>query len=340
MSSGPTSEVSGGPTSGLTRGRGAGLLLVLASSAAFGTSGALAGALIGAGWTPGAAVVARLVLAALVLTVPAALALRGRWALLRRGARPLVVYGVVAVAGAQLAYFNAVSHLSVGVALLLEYQGILLVVGWLWLRFGRRPRPLVLAGAVVALVGLALVLDVVSGVRLDGTGVAWGLLAAVGLAAYFVVGADERQVLPPVVLACGGLWTGAAALLVAAAVHLVDLRTATRPVELAGHSVSWIVPVLGLSLVAAALAYVVGTAGARLLGATVASFVGLTEVLFAVLFAWLLVGQVPTSTQLLGGAVVVAGIALVRADDLRAVAAPRRGGRAAAEAEALTAPVP
>ena len=49
--------------------------------------------------------------------------------------------------GAQLCYFNAVARLSVGVALLLEYLGILLVVGWLWLRHGHRPRRLTVAGA-------------------------------------------------------------------------------------------------------------------------------------------------------------------------------------------------
>ena len=62
---------------------------------------------------------------------------------------------------------------------------------------------------------------------------------------------------------------------------------------------SWLVPVLGLSVVAAAIAYVVGIGAARMLGAKLASFVGLTEVLFAVLFAWLLLGQLPTVIQLL-----------------------------------------
>ena len=80
---------------------------------------------------------------------------------------------------------------------------------------------------------------------------------------------------------------------------------------------SWLVPVLGLSLVAAVVAYVAGIFGARLLGAKVASFVGLTEVLFAVLFAWLLLGQVLTPLQLAGGVLVIAGIALVRLDELR-----------------------
>ncbi len=308
----------------MTTGRNWGFVLAMMSAAAFGTSGALAGSLIAAGWTPAAAVVARLVVAALVLTVPAVVSLHGRWSVLRRGSRTIVLYGVLAVAGAQLAYFNAVSHLSVGVALLLEYQGIVLVVLWMWLRHGRRPRPLVLAGAAAALVGLSLVLDVFGGVRLDGVGVAWGLAAAVGLAVYFVVASDDREPVPPLVLSCAALWTGALTLVLAAAAGAVHLRATTAPVELAGRSTSWIVPVLGLSLVAAALAYVVGTVGARLLGATLASFVGLTEVLFAVLFAWLLLGQLPSPLQLVGGAVVVAGIALVRAGELRA---GRAGGK-------------
>jgi drug/metabolite transporter (DMT)-like permease len=88
-------------------------------------------------------------------------------------------------------------------------------------------------------------------------------------------------------------------------------------VELSGRSVSWLVPVLWLALVAAAFAYVVGTAAARALGATLASFVGLTEVVFAVLAAWALVGQLPTPVQLVGGVVILAGIALVKLDDLR-----------------------
>src|SRR4051794_8971773 len=140
----------------MTNARGAGLALALLSAAAFGTSGALAGSLIETGWTPGAAVAARIVVAAVALTVPALLALRGQWGLLVSSARSVAAYGLVAVAVAQFAYFNAVSHLSVGVALLLEYQGIVLVVVWMWLRHGRRPRPLVIAGSAVALAGLGL----------------------------------------------------------------------------------------------------------------------------------------------------------------------------------------
>ncbi len=304
----------------MSNGRVAGLVLVLLSAAAFATSGSFAGSLIATGWTPGAAVTARVLLAAAVLTIPAALAMRGRWSLLRTSAPAMLVYGVVAVAGAQFAFFNAIAHLSVGVALLLEYQGTIAVVAWMWLRHGRRPRPVVLAGAVVALAGLALVLDVFGGFRLDGVGVLWGLVAAVGLATFYVLGSDDAQPLPPLALSCAGLWIGGAAMLAGIAAGLVPFRTATAPVQLAGQHMSWLVPVLGLAIVAAAFAYVLGILGARLLGATLSSFVGLAEVLFAVAFAWLFIGQVPTVLQAIGGVVVVAGVALVRLGELRAAA--------------------
>jgi drug/metabolite transporter (DMT)-like permease len=94
-----------------------------------------------------------------------------------------------------------------------------------------------------------------------------------------------------------------------------------------GHRVSWLVPVLGLALVAAVVAFVAGIAAVRRLGSRLASFVGLSEVLFAVLFAWLLLGQRLDGLQLAGGALVVAGIALVRLDELGAPSGAAPSGR-------------
>ncbi|HWH27552.1 MAG TPA: DMT family transporter [Mycobacteriales bacterium] len=300
----------------------AGLGLALLSAATFGTSGTFAASLLEAGWTPGAAVTVRVVVAALVLTVPALLLLRGRVRRLAAGSRGLAVYGVAAVAGAQLCYFNAVQHLSVAVALLLEYSGALLVVGWMWLRHGHRPGRLTVAGAGAAVAGLALVLDLVGNVDLHVVGVLWGLGAAVGLAVYFVMSAQTDDALPPLVVAWGGLAVGGAALLTAGALGVLPLAASRADVTLLDREVSWLVPVLGLSVVAAVVAYVAGIVGARLLGARLASFVGLTEVLFAVVFAWLLIGQSLSVVQLAGGALVLAGIALVRVDELRSSPAP------------------
>ena len=230
----------------------------------------------------------------------------------RRSSRTLAVYGVAAVAGAQLCYFNAVEHLSVAVALLLEYSGSLLVVLWLWLRHQHRPTTATVVGALAATAGLALVLDVFGDVEIDVVGVAWGLGAAVGLAVYFVISARTDDALPPLLTAWCGLVVGGVTLGVAALLGVISFTVSASEVTLLDRSVSWLVPLLGMSVVAGAFAYVAGVVGARSLGARLASFVGLTEVLFAVLFAWLAIDESLGVVQLAGGALVLAGIVLVK----------------------------
>lgn len=294
-----------------------GLLLAVISSAAFGTSGALAKGLLAAGWTPAAAVTWRVAIGAVILAVPALLAMRGRWRLLRTGWPTVVLFGVIAVASCQLAYFLAVERLEVAIALLLEYCGVILVVGWLWIRHGQRPQPLTIFGTAIAVAGLVLVLDVFGAVQIDPIGVMWGLLAAAGLATYFVVSADDSHGLPPIALAAGGLVTGTVVLLLAGAIGVVPLEWNTSDVILSGMSVPWWQDVGLLGVVAAALAYLTGVAGTRRLGPKLASFVGLSEVLFAVLWAWLLLSELPTGLQLAGGLLILAGVAVVRLDEAR-----------------------
>ncbi|WP_422754358.1 EamA family transporter [Micromonospora sp. WMMD708] len=297
---------------------GTGLALALLSAVTFATSGTFARSLIEAGWSAEAVVVARVGLAALVLAVPAVLALRGRAGVLRRNLGPVTVFGLLGVATAQACFFNAVRYLPVGVALLLEYLGIILVVGWLWLVHGQRPRRLTVAGSLAALVGLVLVLDLTGTGRLDPVGVLWGLGAAVGLAGYFVLAARVDADLPSVTMASGGMAVGAAVLALLGLVGVLPLRATFGAVDFAGQRTSWLVPIVGLSLVAAVVAYLTGIAATRLLGARLSSFVGLTEVMFAVLIAWLVLGELPVPVQLAGGALIVAGVALVRLDELRA----------------------
>jgi drug/metabolite transporter (DMT)-like permease len=284
------------------------------SAALFASSGSFATSLLRAGWTPAAAVSVRLLVAALVLSIPAVVQLR-RWRGSRlRAARTAAIYGLVPVAGCQLCYFQAVDHLSVAVALLLEYSGTLLVVAWQWARHRQVPGRSTVAGAVACVAGLALVLDLTGRQHVDLIGVLWGLGAAVGLAVYFVVASGGDDGLPPLLVTWGGLGFGAAAMLAVGAVGIFPLAAPRVDVVLAGTATSWVVPVLGLAVLAAALAYLTGIIAARALGARVASFVGLAEVIFAVIYAWLLLGERLTGVQLLGGALVVTGIALVRAD--------------------------
>jgi drug/metabolite transporter (DMT)-like permease len=153
-------------------------------------------------------VIARVGLAALVVAPFGIRALHGRWYVLRANARTLLVYGSVAVASTQFFYFSAVAHMEVAPALLIEFTAPAAVVVWLWLRHGERPGPVTLVGAVLAAMGLVLVLDLLSGADLNVPGVLWSLAAMVGCATYFVMSADEDNGLPPIVLAAGGLLVG------------------------------------------------------------------------------------------------------------------------------------
>jgi drug/metabolite transporter (DMT)-like permease len=296
---------------------GTGLALALLSALTFATSGTFARSLIDAGWSAESAVAARVGVAALVLAVPAAWSLRGRMSVLRRNLVGIALFGVLAVATAQACFFNAVRYLPIGVALLLEYLGIILVVAWMWAVHGQRPRRLTVAGSAVAVVGLVLVLDLTGGGRLEPLGVVWGLGAGIGLASYFVLSARIDSGLPSMVLASGGMAVGAAMLLVLGVLGAVPLHATFGDVSLANQRMAWWVPIVGLSVVAAVVPYVAGIGAARILGARLSSFVGLTEVLFAVLVAWVFLHELPTAVQMLGGVLIVTGAALVRLDELR-----------------------
>ncbi len=293
------------------------LFLAFISAAAFALSGSFAKSLFESGWSPGSAVAVRIGGGAVVLMVPVIIILVRQWAVVRPSLGRVALYGVVPIALCQLFYFNAVQHLSVGVALLLEYLSPVLLVGWIWLRTRTSPRILTILGGVCAIGGLVLVLDLTGTQRLDFQGVLWGLAAAVCSAAFFIMSARADDNVPPVLMAGGGMAVGAGLIFGLGGLGAMPLTFSTGDAVFAGRQVSWLVPILGLVLVTTVFAYVTGIVAVRGLGSKVASFVALFEVLFAVLWAWLLLGELPRSIQLLGGALIVAGVVLVRLDELR-----------------------
>ena len=295
-----------------------GLMFAITSAFAFGLSGPLAKSLMEAGWTPTAAVTARLAGGALAMAVFASFAKPGwvREAFAHR--RTIIAYGVVPVAGAQFCYYNAVSHLSVGVALLLEYTAPILVVGWLWARTRLRPGNLTLAGVAIAIAGITLVLDVFAGAHINSTGVMWGLAAAVCAACYFMMSekaSSDGTGLSPITLAAAGLVVGAATVAVLGVSGVMPMHFSAEDAVVAGLTVPWFVPVVALALIPTAIAYTLGIMGVARLRPRFASLVGLSEVLFAVLTAWALLGEAITVTQTIGAAVVLLGLALARQGD-------------------------
>ena len=295
-----------------------GLLFATGAAFTFGVSGPLAKSLMVAGWSPTAAVAARLAGGAVVLAIVATLVKPDWVRQAREHARTVVFYGLIPVAGAQLCYYNAVAHLSVGVALLLEYTSPVLVIAWVWATTRRRPRGLTLAGVALAIVGVTLVLDVADGARVDAIGVAWGLGAAVCAVCYFMMSdavTADGSGLHAITLAAGGLVVASVAVAALGISGVMPMQFTANDAVVAGVTVSWLVPVLTLGVIATAVAYTLGISGVALLRPSFASLVGLAEVLFAVLAAWLILGEKMTGIQVAGGAVVLFGLALARRGD-------------------------
>jgi drug/metabolite transporter (DMT)-like permease len=240
-----------------------------------------------------------------------------------------VLYGMLAVAGVQVAFFNALLYVPVAIALLLEFQGPILVLVWVWLVRRQRLGARTVFGAVVALFGLSLVVEVWTGVGLRWEGLAWGLAAAVCQASYFLVADRAGNATPPLVLAGIGMTLGTVvvALLGLVGVLPIVIDTAATGVLLAGVDVGWPLAATLLVVVSSVIAYLAGVAAIRRIGAPRGSLVALLEVVASAVASWLLLGQVPTPVQVVGGVLILAGVALT--------ITPRRP--AAVEPEALPA---
>ncbi|MET7458491.1 EamA family transporter [Streptomyces sp. NPDC005574] len=289
------------------RARGVGLGLALVSALAFGGSGVAAKPLIEAGLDPLHVVWLRVTGAALVM-LP--LAVRHR-ALPRERPALLAGFGLLGVAGVQACYFAAISRIPVGVALLVEYLAPALVLGWV--RFVQR-RPVTRAaalGVVLAVGGLACVVEVWSGLSFDALGLLLALGAAGCQVGYFVLAdpgprSGDRAPDPLGVIAYG-LLVGAVVLTAVARPWTMDWSALGRSADLNGTPVAAGLLLAWIVLIATVLAYVTGVLSVRRLSPPVAGVVACLEAVVATVLAWVLLGEHLSAPQIAGGAVVLAG---------------------------------
>ncbi|MFJ6938489.1 EamA family transporter [Streptomyces sp. NPDC101132] len=287
-------------------GRNAGLGLALVSALAFGGSGVAAKPLIEAGLDPLHMVWLRVAGAALVLSP---LAWRHRDLVLRKPAL-LAGFGLLAVAGVQAFYFASISRIPVGVALLLEYLGPALLLGYI--RFVQR-KPVSRAaagGAAIAVAGLAFVVEIWAGLSLDPLGVLLGLAAACCQACYFILadqGSAGEDAPDPLGVIAYGMIVGALVLTVVARPWNLDWQVLGGEASMDGTAVpAWLL-LAWVVLVATCFAYVTGVVSVRRLSPQVAGVVAFLEAVTAVVFAWILLGEQLSTPQVVGGALVLCG---------------------------------
>ena len=292
-----------------SRARNSGLGLALISAFAFGGSGPAAKPLIEAGMDPLQVTWLRVAGAALVM-LP--LVWRHR-ALLRSRPGLLAGFGLLAVAGVQACYFAALSRIPVGVALLIEYLAPALVLGWV--RFVQR-RPVTRSaavGVVLAVGGLACVVEVWSGLRFDVLGLLLALGAAFCQVGYFVLsdhgsdGKDGKETPDPLGVIAHGLLIGAVVLTVVVRPWNIDWHVLAGQADMDGTAVPGLVLLAWIVLVATVVAYLTGVVSVRRLSPQVATVVACLEAVIATVLAWVLLGEHLSAVQLAGGAVVLLG---------------------------------
>ncbi|WP_129771625.1 EamA family transporter [Streptomyces sp. L-9-10] len=319
----------------MSQGRSAGLGLALASAFAFGGSGVAAKPLIEAGLDPLHVVWLRVTGAALVM-LPVAWRHR---ALVRQRPVLLAGFGLLAVAGVQACYFAAISRIPVGVALLIEYLAPALVL--LWVRFVQR-RPVTRAaavGVVLAVGGLACVVEVWAGLGFDPVGVLLALAAACCQVGYFVLsdqGADGENAADPLGVIAYGLLVGAVVLTVVARPWGMDWSLLGGSADMGGSSVAAALLLGWIVLIATVLAYVTGVISVRRLSPQVAGVVACLEAVVATVLAWVLLREHLSAPQIIGGVVVLIGAFIAQSSTPKAPSGPMASGTGAGDPARLS----
>ncbi|HEV2779400.1 MAG TPA: EamA family transporter [Actinophytocola sp.] len=290
------------------RRRMVGLLLAIGAAVAMGGAAPALKKLGSTGLSAVNVVQARTVTGAVVLLTLALVLRRGRMRVGRRDWWLVGGYGLVSLAVNQVVFTTALARLPVGVALLLEYLAPVLVA--LWVRFVQRGTVsgLVWVGMAGTLLGLGLVGRVWAGFALDGVGFALGLLAAATLAARFVLAERGLRRHDPLVLAAWGTTVSAGALLLTGLVEPFPMALLARE----GTGLPTIALVLWVGLVGTAGGVLLVMAAQRWLAPTSASLVLTLEVVAGAGMAYVVLGETPTVAQLMGGVVMLAGIAMAQ----------------------------
>ena len=219
----------------------------------------------------------------------------------------LIIFGAVGLFLVPMLYFVAISRLPVGIGLLFEFTAPVFVA--LWVRFGehQQVRRRLWVGLGLCLAGLVSVTQLWAGeLSLDELGILAGLVSATLLAVYYVLGSKTVATRDPLSLTCWafGISTVAGA--------IVRPWWNFEPRLLLGSSDGIPMWLLALYLIifGTIIPYLLITFSMRHLPPTSVGIIGMTEVVLASAFAWVLLSERLAPAQVIGGLILVTGVIL------------------------------
>jgi drug/metabolite transporter (DMT)-like permease len=293
-----------------------GYTMVAVAATLFAVNGTVSKVILGSGITAQQLTEVRCAGALIGLTLIAAVMRPRSLRLSKRELPLLVVLGVGGLALVQWSYFFAIHRVAIGIALVIQFVGPILVALWARFVYGDQVRQRIWVALALALGGLVLVAEIWKSHRPDGAGLAAAALAAVTYAAYLLLAERGVRTRDPISLAAWGFlfatlfwsalspwWEFPGARVDDRASLLGNLASSHLPVW---ALMVWMV-VLGtivpFALVVAAL---------RHISATRAGITGMLEPVLAIVVAWAWLGESLDPLQLSGAAATLAGISLAQ----------------------------
>jgi drug/metabolite transporter (DMT)-like permease len=293
-----------------------GYAMVLAAATLFGLNGAVSKVVLTSSLGSLRLTEARCLGTFLGLGVLAAAVDRSSFRLRAGEWRQLAVFGVVGVAAVQLFYFLAIDRLPLGIALVIQYLGPLLVAVWARTVGHEHIRRRIWAALALALAGLVLMVEIWQGSRLSGLGIGFALLSAAAYAAYLLLAERRVAERDPTSLLAWGFLFASVFWAIAQPWWSFPASTAERTVSLEGHLAAWHLPAWALVLWVIVLGTIVPfslVVGAlRHVSATRVGIVAMLEPVVATIVGWIWLQETLTAVQLVGAGVVLCGILLAQ----------------------------
>jgi drug/metabolite transporter (DMT)-like permease len=285
----------------LALGYGASLL----AAALFAFGGIFAKGIFRSGIQPSELAELRILFGFLVLFAAVAIFRRHDLRVARRDLPLIAFFGVFGLAGVQLAYYESIQRLPIGVALVIQYTGPLVMLAyarWRGLQVGGR---LWLAGAFT-IAGSFLVVGAYDAdlLSLNLAGIPYAVLSMIIFVIYFLLAERILARYPVWTLLVYGFGAALLAWMIVRPIWLLPWSLVAEPVNTAlltgvivlGTAVPFTLIFLSVSLIPAARTGLTSTA----------------EPVVAAAAAWLLLSETLELPQLVGGFVVLVGIAVAQ----------------------------
>jgi drug/metabolite transporter (DMT)-like permease len=246
-----------------------------------------------------------------------ALALRPSSLRIRRNELSLLIaLGIGGLALVQWSYFVAIHRIAIGVALVIQFIGPILVALWARFVYKEHVRRRIWVALALALTGLVLIVQIWEADRPNAVGLTAAAVAAVTYAAYILLAEKGVRRRDPVSLSAWGFlfatvfwsllapwWNFPGGRVGADTSLLGNLASSHLPVW---ALIVWMVvlgTIIPFALVVAALRHIT---------ATQAGVTAMLEPVVAIVVAWAWLGESLDPTQLAGAAATLAGISLAQ----------------------------